>query len=135
MSLHEFSVIDCPFCEAFLAGSVLGASEFCFVVEDKYPSSPGHRLIVPKRHVADPFDLSEGELLSMFELARSSVVSLRSEDPSVEGFNVGFNVAAVAGQTVEHAHLHVIPRRRCDVADPRGGIRWVIPATAVYWED
>ena len=86
-------------------------------------------------NVTDPFDLSEGELLSMFELARSSVVSLRSEDPSVEGFNVGFNVAAVAGQTVEHAHLHVIPRRRCDVADPRGGIRWVIPATAVYWED
>ena len=135
MSSRESSVIDCPFCAAFLAGSVLGASEFCFVVEDRYPSSSGHCLIVPKRHVADPFDLSEGELLSMFELARSSVVSLRSEDSSVEGFNVGFNVAAVAGQTVEHAHLHVIPRRRRDVADPRGGIRWVIPATAVYWED
>ena len=128
-------MIDCPFCEALLAGSVLGASEFCFVVEDRYPSSRGHRLIVPKRHVADPFELSGSELLSMFELARSSVAALRLSDPTVEGFNVGFNIAAVAGQTVEHAHLHLIPRRCCDVPDPRGGIRWVLPATAAYWDD
>ena len=128
-------MIDCPFCAVVSTGAVLGRSECCFVLEDRYPSSVGHCLILPVRHVTEPFDLYDDELVSMFELTRRFAGSLRIADPSVEGFNIGFNVAAVAGQTIEHVHLHLIPRRSGDVAEPRGGIRWVIPATAAYWEE
>lgn len=124
---------DCIFCRMLKDGESLEMNQFSFVVEDRYPSSPGHRLIIPIRHVVDPFELNDSELISMFELARSSTSSLKSSDPSVEGFNIGFNVGGVAGQTVEHLHLHIIPRRSGDVSDPRGGIRWVLPATAPYW--
>ena len=124
---------DCIFCRILSDGESLEKNQFSFVIEDRYPSSPGHGLIIPIRHVVDPFELNDPELIAMFDLARSSTSSLKSSDPSVEGFNIGFNVGGVAGQTVEHLHLHIIPRCSGDVSDPRGGIRWVLPSTAPYW--
>jgi len=99
---------------------------------DGFPVSPGHALLVPRRHVADWSELSADERLELtsgIEVARSSIRKLYKPD----GFNVGMNLGEAAGQTVAHLHLHVIPRYLGDVEDPRGGVRWVVPECADYW--
>jgi diadenosine tetraphosphate (Ap4A) HIT family hydrolase len=88
--------------------------------------------LIPKRHVASWFDATaeeQAELMAGIELARREI----ARDHRPDGFNVGINVGAAAGQTVSHLHVHVIPRYTGDVADPRGGVRWVIPERADYW--
>lgn len=103
-------------------------------IRDGYPIAEGHTLVVPKRHVASLFDLDEEEraaVWSMVEAVRGELLERLQPD----GFNVGLNDGAAAGQTVMHAHVHVIPRVEGDVADPRGGVRWVLPGRAQYWED
>ena len=123
---------DCPFC-ARLDGREAMASSACSVAFfDAYPLNPGHALVVPRRHVADLFDLDQDELADVWRLV-GDVKARLARDLSPEGFNVGVNVGSAAGQTVGHAHVHVIPRHLGDVPDPRGGIRWVIPARAAYW--
>jgi diadenosine tetraphosphate (Ap4A) HIT family hydrolase len=99
---------------------------------DAFPVTPLHVLVVPRRHVSDPFMLSEIERRACFELVSDVVRLLRERDPSIRGFNVGVNVGATAGQTVSHCHIHVIPRRQGDVADPVGGVRNVIPGRGRY---
>jgi diadenosine tetraphosphate (Ap4A) HIT family hydrolase len=100
---------------------------------DAYPLSEGHTLIIPRRHEPDFFALSTDEQHDMLQLARQVYETLLdSHHPA--GFNVGVNVGEAGGQTVGHAHLHLIPRYEGDVDDPRGGIRWVIPSKAPYWE-
>ncbi len=94
--------------------------------------SEGHTLVVPKRHVARAEQLERAEWAGLFDLVREVSRELSSL-PGVEGVNVGVNSGEAAGQTVGHAHVHVIPRRPGDVEDPRGGIRWVIPNKADYW--
>jgi diadenosine tetraphosphate (Ap4A) HIT family hydrolase len=89
-------------------------------------------LVVPRRHVARIEDLTEAEWTDLFGLVREACREVRA-DRSVDGYNVGVNTGAAAGQTVEHAYVHVIPRRFGDVPDPRGGVRHVIPSTADYW--
>jgi diadenosine tetraphosphate (Ap4A) HIT family hydrolase len=99
---------------------------------DAFPVTEGHTLVVPKRHVASLFDLPEEEqaaIWSLVALVRAKLLDGLKPD----GFNVGVNDGPAAGQTVMHAHVHVIPRRAGDVGDPRGGVRWVVPAKAVYW--
>jgi len=101
---------------------------------DSYPVNPGHALLVPRRHVADWFEASPEEqqaLLSGVAIARSAI--LESHRP--DGFNVGINIGDAAGQTVFHLHVHVIPRHEGDVADPRGGVRGVIPGKANYGDE
>ena len=94
--------------------------------------SKGHTLIIPKRHVASLFDLPEP---SSSKSGRRSPPSARllADKYHPAGFNIGVNDGKAAGQTVGHAHIHIIPRYEGDVPDPRGGIRWVIPAKAKYW--
>jgi diadenosine tetraphosphate (Ap4A) HIT family hydrolase len=82
--------------------------------------------------VAVLFDLPAAEQLSLWSQV-AVVRQLLIEQYNPDGFNVGVNEGLAAGQTVPHAHIHVIPRRHGDVADPRGGVRWVIPAKAQYW--
>jgi len=121
----------CPFC-SLPAAAKAGENEFAFRVFDIAPSAPGHTLIIPKRHVASFFDLTTEEQLAMLSLvdeARKAVADAHGPD----GYNIGLNDGEAAGQTVPHVHLHLIPRRAGDVADPRGGIRWVLPETADYW--
>jgi diadenosine tetraphosphate (Ap4A) HIT family hydrolase len=122
---------DCIFC-CLPEVRIIMDNELSFAVRDGFPVTPLHTLIIPRRHVEDYFGLTDDELLACHALIHEIRRSIHSEDPSVEGFNVGFNAGASAGQTVFHCHLHVIPRRRGDVANPRGGIRNVIPGKGNY---
>lgn len=136
-------VNDCPFCEIAgrhdgdydidinkrSKGVTIGRSSVAF--PDNYPVTEGHTLVVPNRHVTNVFGLplrEQSDLWSMVNLVADQLLA-----EGVTDMNIGTNVGASAGQTIEHAHVHVIPRRDGDVSDPRGGIRWVIPEKARYW--
>jgi diadenosine tetraphosphate (Ap4A) HIT family hydrolase len=121
----------CPFCH-LPPERVLLETETALAFFDGYPVTKGHTLLTPKRHVARLFDLSEEELRALWSLV-GKVRGLLMEKYRPDGFNVGVNEGEAAGQTIGHAHIHVIPRRKGDVPDPKGGIRWVIPAKAKYW--
>ena len=123
----------CPFCERIAAGKVEAESRLAVAFPDGFPVSNGHFLVVPRRHESDFFALTQAEQEDMLAVARDVQSLLRSQH-NPAGFNVGINVGTAAGQTVGHAHLHLIPRYNGDVADPRGGVRWVIPTKAPYWE-
>jgi len=123
----------CPFCRPD-AGRVFFESDLVVGLWDAFPVTPGHALLVPRRHIASWFDASREERVALTEaidVARAAIV--RGHDP--DGFNVGINVGEAAGQTVFHLHVHVIPRYRGDVPDPRGGVRHVVPSRANYLTD
>lgn len=115
---------SCPFCEP--GDRVVARNELALAITDRQPASPGHTLIVPKRHCTSYFDLSPEEASACHSLLREQRDRLRQEHQP-DGFNVGVNDGTAAGQTVEHAHVHLIPRYAGDHPDPRGGIRHVIP--------
>ena len=100
---------------------------------DAFPVSPGHALIVPRRHVAAWFDASDEERAALNDAIAVARSAIEAAGHRPDGFNVGFNVGTAAGQTVPHLHVHLIPRYRGDVPDPRGGVRWIIPDRAAYW--
>jgi len=106
-------------------------NEHAFAVYDKYPISEGHSLVVPKREVADLFELEQGEYLACFELVKQ-VRKILIDVYQPQGFNIGVNNSPVAGQTVPHAHIHVIPRYEGDVDNPRGGVRNIITGKGDY---
>ena len=112
---------------------MLARNDSAVALVDSYPVSPGHTLIVPIRHEPNFFALYPAEQAAVYALL-SQVKSLIDEHHEPDGYNVGLNIGRAAGQTVDHAHVHVIPRYNGDVADPRGGVRWVLPANAAYWE-
>lgn len=125
------SEASCPFCELPAERIVFSAGE-ALVIRDAFPVSPGHTLVIPRRHVGSFFELTEVERDCMVELLAQAKAELdHSSQP--DGFNIGINDGAAAGQTVQHLHLHLIPRYRGDVPDPRGGVRWVMPGKAKYW--
>ena len=123
----------CPFCTLEKVGPT-ASNELAAAFPDAYPISPGHTLIIPRRHVASFFDLESAEQSAMLELAKICQERL-SATLHPTAFNLGVNDGPAAGQTVMHCHMHLIPRYDGDVDDPRGGIRWVIPAKAPYWDD
>ncbi len=104
----------------------------CLAFYDAYPVSRGHALVVPRRLVPSIFELAALMQAELWDTVRR-VREVLDKRFSPDGFNVGVNDGRAAGQTVEHAHIHVIPRYRGDVPDPRGGVRWVIPEKAKYW--
>ena len=121
----------CPFC-ALPAGRIVHARESAVVIRDGFPVSPGHSLVIPRRHVSSFFEVTDDErndLLSLLAEARDDLD--RQFRPA--GYNIGINDGAAAGQTVPHLHIHLIPRYVGDRDDPRGGIRWVLPDKAAYW--
>ena len=121
----------CPFC-SLPASRIVQSNEIGWVIRDAYPISPGHTLVIPKRHVGSFFDLTEGERDALFALVRSAKTQIDAEyRPSA--YNIGINDGAAAGQTVPHLHIHLIPRYDGDRHDPRGGVRWIIPEKADYW--
>lgn len=124
---------DCPFC-SLDEGRVLQTSAHARAIRDAYPVSEGHTLVVPNRHVASLYDLTAEEQADVWRLA-GEVRAALAASYGPDGFNIGVNDGAAAGQTVAHAHVHIIPRYVGDVPDPRGGIRWVVPERASYWED
>jgi diadenosine tetraphosphate (Ap4A) HIT family hydrolase len=121
----------CPFCHLEKSRIIL-ENDCSVALPDAYPVTEGHTLVVPKRHVVSLFDLPDEEQAALWRLVALVRGKLASE-LRPDGFNVGVNDGPAAGQTVLHAHIHVIPRRASDVADPRGGVRWVMPAKAPYW--
>jgi diadenosine tetraphosphate (Ap4A) HIT family hydrolase/5-methylcytosine-specific restriction endonuclease McrA len=125
---------NCPFC---LPGDrrPLLENSLAMVVSDDYPVTDRHVLVIPKRHTSDYFDLGTAEIHACHRLVSEARARLLREDTSILGFNVGINSGAVAGQTVMHCHIHLIPRRAGDSPNPRGGIRCVIPGKADYTTD
>jgi len=121
--------MDCLFCD--LERDPIIENDYAVAVYDSYPVSAGHALVIPKRHATTIFDLSEDEYTGCFELVKSLKFVLQ-EKHSTSAFNIGANCGEVAGQTIQHAHIHVIPRYEGDVDDPRGGVRHVIPSKAYY---
>lgn len=121
----------CLFCELG-SDRIVGENELCVAVRDAFPVTPLHTLVIPKRHVADYFDLYQPELNAIHSLLAEQREIIRGEDASVTGFNVGINAGADAGQTIFHVHVHLIPRRAGDVEQPRGGVRGVIPHKQAY---
>lgn len=109
----------------------LASNDLAFAVLDKYPVSPGHTLIIPKRTVETWFDASQEEQSAIMALVNHMKAQLDAKH-SPDGYNVGFNVGVVAGQTVMHLHMHLIPRYAGDMHDPRGGVRGVIPEKQKY---
>ena len=122
---------DCVFCNA-CAGRIIAENELCFAIRDGFPVTDLHTLIIPKRHVADYFDLYQPELNTIHDLLAHQKQSIMHEDKTVTGFNVGINAGKSAGQTVFHVHVHLISRRDGDVGEPRGGVRGVIPQKQSY---
>lgn len=121
----------CPFC-AISPDRLIATSASAVAIRDSFPVTGGHTLIVPMRHVTSLFDLSPGEQFAIWRF----VAKVRGDlirSPGVSAFNIGTNDGEAAGQTISHAHVHIIPRRPGDVADPRGGIRWIIAEKAKYW--
>lgn len=121
----------CPFCtlpeQRIIASNVHG-----LVIRDGFPISDGHTLIIPRRHVGSFFEISEAERIGLLGLLDDAKRTLDVAF-SPNGYNIGINDGAAAGQTVPHLHIHLIPRYSGDQKDPRGGVRWIFPGKADYW--
>jgi diadenosine tetraphosphate (Ap4A) HIT family hydrolase len=111
---------------------IVDENDYAYASYDPYPVSDNHCLIFPKRHIKDYFDLSEKEILACNELIKSMKIQIEKNDISVKGFNIGTNSGKVAGQSIMHCHIHLIPRREGDVENPQGGVRSVIPLKQYY---
>jgi ATP adenylyltransferase len=121
----------CAFCE--LPGErIIAENALAIAFLDGFPVTEQHTLVIPRRHVSDYFDLYQPELNAIQSLLQQERSLIMAADPAVRGFNVGINAGAEAGQTIFHCHVHLIPRRGGDVANPRGGVRGVIPAKQQY---
>lgn len=121
----------CLFCN-ISKERVIAENEHAYAIRDGFPVTEGHSLIIPKRHVEDYFGLTEVELLACDSLLKIIKKEIFESDSSIEGFNIGMNSGLVAGQTIFHCHIHLIPRRAGDVENPRGGVRHVIPGKGNY---
>lgn len=101
---------------------------------DTYPASPGHTLVVPKRHIPTYFDATEDEILAIGKAVQICKEFLDNEF-NPDAYNIGINNGEAAGQSIKHLHVHIIPRYRGDVEDPKGGVRWILKNKANYWDE
>jgi ATP adenylyltransferase len=121
----------CVFCE-LPADRIIATNSLAFAMHDNYPVAELHTLVITKRHTPTFFDLFEPERRAINQLLDGLRVEIMKKDASVSAFNIGVNNGEAAGQTIGHAHVHLIPRRHGDVQDPRGGVRGLIPGKAAY---
>lgn len=129
--MAPFHLEPCPFCATSPDRFTL-ENEYSVAFHDGYPVAQGHTVVIPRRHVASVFDLGPAAQAAVWSL----VAQVRAQLATAfhpDAFTIGVNDGTAAGQTVPHAHVHIIPRWQGDVPDPRGGVRWVIPDTAAYW--
>jgi ATP adenylyltransferase len=123
---------DCLFCRWIREGKTVETLGTVAAFKDGNPVTQGHLLVVPLRHTTDGLSMTCQEVQDSHALIRSLFREMRTRDPSVTGVNIGMNIGRSAGQTVFHAHMHVIPRRDGDCANPRGGVRGVIDGRRSY---
>ena len=124
MSEHQ----DCPFCRE---PKIVIENELAYADYDSYPASPGHCLIITRRHVAEYFQATADEKAAIWELV-DEMKTIIDKEYNPDGYNVGVNIGAAAGQSVPHIHIHMIPRYKGDVDNPQGGVRGVIPHKQKY---
>lgn len=122
---------ECPFCH-LAEERIWLQTDVAVAFLDKFPVSLGHTLVIPEHHVGALMELPENDQTEIWSLV-AHVRKELLEKYKPDEFNIGINEGEAAGQTVPHAHIHIIPRFKGDVPDPRGGIRWVLPARAKYW--
>ena len=120
----------CPFCKPF-ADDIVAKNELCYARWDRYPVSKGHLLLMPYRHTPDFFSLTPEEKLAMLDLLETCK-EIIIENFRPDGYNIGMNIGAAAGQTITHCHCHIIPRYIGDVTRPKGGIRSIVPGKRGY---
>jgi diadenosine tetraphosphate (Ap4A) HIT family hydrolase len=123
--------MPCPFCSVPSDRIVLGNAH-AIVLRDAFPVSPGHTLVIPRRHVGSFFEATPDERAALLALLDDAKRDLDAEFAPA-AYNIGINDGPAAGQTVPHLHIHLIPRYEGDRADPRGGVRWIVPDKADYW--
>lgn len=123
---------NCIFCEQLRSGEKILENDYAFAIRDNHPVTEGHTLVITKRHFTDFFDSTRREQNAIYDLLNIRKKQMMQTDPSVKGFNIGINSGGVAGQTVFHLHVHLIPRRKSDIANPKGGVRGVIPGRMKY---
>lgn len=121
----------CPFC-TLPSDRVRWSDDLCLVIRDAFPVSPGHSLVISRRHIGSFFELTAEERVSVLAALDVAKQELDAEFAPA-AYNIGINDGPAAGQTVPHLHVHLIPRYEGDMEDPRGGVRWVIPDKARYW--
>ena len=133
-AIYEQRQLGCLFCDLQVSGEgrVISENTLAYSISDGFPVTVGHTLFIPKRHTPDYFDLSQAEINAINRLMGEQRQLLQRSDKSIEGFNIGMNCGEVAGQTIFHCHVHLIPRRKGDVENPRGGIRHVIAGKGLY---
>ncbi|HIP93707.1 MAG TPA: HIT family protein [Leucothrix sp.] len=119
----------CPFCDG--DDERIVKNNLAFAIYDTNPASLGHALIIPKRHIAEYFEASREEKIAILELIDEMKQAIDKKH-APDAYNIGVNVGEVAGQSVPHIHIHIIPRYKGDVDDPRGGVRGVIPKKQKY---
>jgi diadenosine tetraphosphate (Ap4A) HIT family hydrolase len=124
--------MECPFCHLPRERIVL-EDALCLTIRDGYPVSPGHTLVLPRRHFGSLFEASVAERRALFAALQTARVEL-DRDLHPDGYNLGINDGTAAGQTVMHLHVHLIPRYRGDCDDPRGGVRHCVPGRGYYGE-
>ncbi len=123
---------ECIFCNKNNS-KIIFSSKYFFVIRDSlYPVTKHHTLVISNRHVSEYFDLSENELNDLNKVLKEQKKELLELDSSITAFNIGVNIGKDSGQTIMHCHIHLIPRRKGDVEDPRGGVRGVIPSKQKY---
>jgi diadenosine tetraphosphate (Ap4A) HIT family hydrolase len=133
--MDELQPSECPLCRRIASGEVLRRSpdDLAVAFRDAFPLAEGHTLVVPRRHEPDLLGLTREESAALWALAMDLAAEVKAGF-GAGGLTLGVNAGEAAGQTVAHVHVHIVPRRTGDVPEPRGGIRWVIPERAAYWE-
>ena len=134
MKDNDKTLDGCLFCDIQMQhrGRIVAENNLAYVTRDGYPVTSGHTLIIPKRHTLDFFGLEQAELNAIQSLIQQQKLDLDRTDKTIAGYNIGMNCGEVAGQSVFHCHIHLIPRRRGEVENPRGGVRHVISEKGHY---
>ena len=125
---------SCLFCDVQTIDRkrIIAENSLAYAIRDGFPVTEGHTLFIPKRHMIDYFGLVPAEVSAINLLMAEQKKLLQEADASIDGFNIGMNCGEVAGQTILHCHIHLIPRRSGDSDNPRGGVRHTIPGKGNY---
>ena len=113
----------CIFCPNNIKGKIIFRTDYFNIIEDEYPVNQGHMLVIPKRHIEDINQINHKEWVNLFFAIQLTKLKQLQKYPNCDGFNIGINEGKAAGQTINHLHIHIIPRYVGDVENPKGGIR------------